>query len=69
LAGVSRDHLYSVKDGFDNHVDPKLLAHPANCQLLVHNGPRGNNQKNSHSEITLDQLLDRIAAWDAIYTE
>jgi predicted nucleic acid-binding Zn ribbon protein len=63
LDGVSRDHLYSVSDGFINHVDPKLLSHPANCKLMIHNGEGGNNAKGSKSALTLDELKVRIANW------
>lgn len=64
LNGISRDHLYSVADGFKNDVDPKVLAHPANCQLILHNGPNGNSSKNSKSSISLQELLKRIDAWE-----
>ena len=66
LTGVSRDHLYTVADGFKNLVDPTLLAHPANCSILVHNGPNGNNSKKK-SSITLDDLKDRIIKWNKRY--
>jgi len=36
LNGVSRDHMISIRYGFDNKVDPKIISHPANCQLLRH---------------------------------
>ena len=36
LNGVSRDHLYSVKDGFINNIDFSLISHPANCKLVRH---------------------------------
>lgn len=66
LNGVSRDHLYTVSDGFKNKVDPAILAHPANCAILVHNGPGGNNSKRK-SSITLDELVARIKFWDTKY--
>ena len=55
--GISRDHLYSVSDGYKNNVDPKLLAHPANCRLLPHTE---NQRKHSKSIITLNELHERI---------
>ncbi len=64
LSGVSRDHLYSVKDGFVNKVDADLISHPANCKLMKHSD---NSSKNSHSAITLDELKERIARWDQKY--
>lgn len=66
LSGVSRDHLYTVADGFKNKIDAKLLAHPANCAILLHNGAGGNNSKRK-SSITLDALHIKIAEWDRKY--
>jgi len=54
---VSRDHMLSVKEGFELGIDPKLLSHPANCELMVHND---NISKNKKSSITLEELLERI---------
>ena len=62
LGGVSRDHMYSVHDGLINGVNPSLLSHPANCQLMLHNGE--NNKKNSKSSITLEVLQERISLWE-----
>lgn len=60
--GVSRDHMYSVRDGYDNKVHPSILAHPANCQLVIH---RKNASKGRKSVITLDELKARIESWEA----
>lgn len=64
LMGVSRDHLYSVHDGFINNVNPNILAHPANCKIILHGV---NNKKNSKSSITLKQLEHNIKLWDSIH--
>lgn len=64
LNGVSRDHMVSVRFGFDNNIDPKIIAHPANCRLVQHND---NSSKHSKCSITLDDLLQRIEEWDAKY--
>lgn len=64
LNGVSRDHKYSITDGYNNKVDPKILAHPANCQLLPHNK---NVSKGTKSSITLEELLNLIEIWDKKY--
>lgn len=61
LNGVSRDHKYSIDEGFKNKVDPLLLAHPANCRLIRHND---NVSKGSKSIITLEQLLICIKEFD-----
>lgn len=66
LGGVSRDHMYSVKEGFENNVNPDLLSHPANCKLLIHND---NVSKHKASSITLEELKERIASWDAKYNK
>jgi len=33
LNGVSRDHIYSVRHGFDNGIDTSIISHPANCKI------------------------------------
>lgn len=59
--GVNRDHMYSIKDGFLNNIDPSIISHPANCELLIH---QDNIKKRSKSSITLDTLLKRIDNWE-----
>jgi len=61
MTGVSRDHLYSVYDGFSNKIDPKILKHPANCRLMIHSE---NSRKHKTSSITLNELKERIKIWD-----
>ena len=63
LNGVSKDHLYSVKDGFINKIDINIIKHPANCELMIH---KENNSKNSKSSITLEELLNRIENWYSV---
>lgn len=60
LGGVSKDHMYSVREGFINGVDPEIIKHPANCKLLLHSE---NNKKNYSCSITLDELKERIKNW------
>jgi hypothetical protein len=60
LDGISRDHMYSINDGFKNGVSSKILSHPANCKLLRHSE---NLIKMTKSSITLDELKDRIKTW------
>jgi hypothetical protein len=64
IGGVSRDHMISVKEGFKLGFDTKLLAHPANCQLMVHSD---NISKNKKSSLTIDELKVRINEWDLKY--
>lgn len=61
LLGISRDHMYSIKDGFENGIDPKLICHPANCKLMQH---KENQLKKTKSSITIEELLKRICACD-----
>ena len=65
LGGVSRDHMLSVRDGFNRGINPKLLSHPANCQLMIHNE---NVSKNKKSILTYDELLERIDIWNKKYS-
>lgn len=60
LNGISRDHMVSVKYGFDNNIDPKTIGHPANCDLVRHSE---NSSKHSGCSITLEELLERIEKW------
>jgi len=60
LTGISRDHLYSVKDGFKNKISPDIIKHPANCRLVIH---KENQTKYNKSSISLDELKKRILEW------
>ena len=64
LNGISRDHLFSITDGWLNGVPPKLIRHPANCKLLPH---KENQSKNKKSKITLEELYQRIEEFDRMY--
>lgn len=64
LGGVSRDHLVSVKYGFENNVDPRIIGHPANCELRIHNE---NISKGTKCKISLEDLMERIKRWDIKY--
>lgn len=61
--GISRDHMYSVSDGYANKIDPSILSHPANCRLVLH---KDNQRKHSKSIITLEELLERIKFFDQL---
>lgn len=56
--GVTRDHMVSVKFGFDNGIDPSIIKHPANCQYMSN---KDNARKNFSCSITIEQLMERIA--------
>jgi hypothetical protein len=55
--GISRDHLYSITDGWINNVPPSIIRHPANCALIPH---KQNQSKYKKSKITLDELHKKI---------
>lgn len=60
LAGISKDHMLSVKDGFVLGIDPEIIKHPANCQLMKHTE---NQKKRTSSSITIEELIERIRCW------
>jgi hypothetical protein len=60
LEGISRDHMLSVRCGFEMGIDPKLIKHPANCELMQQTK---NAKKRANSSITLEELLERIKNW------
>ena len=64
LNGISRDHMFSIREGFKNNIPPEIISHPANCQLIRH---RDNNRKNTESSISLSELKERIKNWDSLY--
>ncbi len=64
LDGVSRDHMVSVIYGYENNIDPLIIAHPANCRLIKHNENVSKGKKNI---ISYEELLDRIKNWDEKY--
>ena len=64
LNGVSRDHIISVRYGFDNQLPAEHLAHPANCVLMKHGE---NVSKGKKIGMSYDDLLNRIEAWNKKY--
>ena len=62
--GISRDHLYSITDGWINSVPPEIIRHPANCSLIPH---LENQAKYRKSKITLNELYERIRKFDTMY--
>lgn len=64
LYGVSRDHMVSVKYGFINKIDPMIIAHPANCRLILHSE---NVRKKSDCCLSIEDLYARIQLWNNKY--
>jgi len=65
--GVSRDHMYSISDGWKNKISPLIISHPANCKLLRHE--ENFFKKNKNSSISLEYLEKRILEWNEKYKE
>ena len=64
LNGVSRDHRISIDYGYQHGLDPSIIRHPANCQLVLHTD---NQRKNVNCSINLQQLLDEIEIFEKLY--
>jgi hypothetical protein len=60
LNGVSRDHMLSVKYGFELGIDPEIIKHPANCKIMLHKQNQSKKDKNS---ILIEDLLEKIQTW------
>lgn len=62
--GVCRDHIYSIKKGFVNNIDSKIISHPANCQIIKN---IDNLRKNRKCEITIEELIEKIEHFNKKY--
>lgn len=61
LNGISRDHMFSIKEGFIHNIHSVMINHPANCELIEH---RKNQKKSFKSKITHKELAIKIEVWD-----
>lgn len=57
LNGISRDHKFSIKQGFIENIDPYYISHPANCELIFH---KQNQSKRTNCSITFEDLKKQI---------
>ena len=64
-----RDHMFGRKNGFFNEVFPEIIRHPANCQLITHSENIKKSLSADDSEITINELFDKIMSWDNFYFE
>ena len=64
LNGISRDHKISITYGFKNNINPKLISHPANCQLMLQSE---NSSKKTKCSISVDELKNEIQKWNKKY--
>ena len=51
------DHIYSIFEGFKNEIDPEIIGHYENLQLLE---GKSNISKGSNCWISLEDLLHKI---------
>lgn len=61
LNGASRDHIFSVKNGFLLGINPIIIRHPANCQII---SQLENQSKYTKSNISLKKLLQKIKLFE-----
>jgi len=65
IGGVSRDHIFSIREGFELGIDPKIISHPANCQLMIHSK---NISKHKKSDISIEELMNKIQKFNLKYS-
>lgn len=63
-SGVVRDHIISKKYGWKNSIDPSIISHPANCQIISN---YQNIKKGARSDLSLPILLEQIEKWNIEY--
>ncbi len=59
--GVTWDHLFRISDGYSLNVDPSIMSHPANAEMISWR----ENINRAQSVITYNQLIHRINNWTA----
>ena len=62
--GVQRDHRLSIADGFKNNIEPRIISHPANCELKH---DFANQRKRAKSSVDIHTLLNDIERWSNTY--
>lgn len=60
LQGVCWDHLYRIEEGYANGIDPTVMSHPANAELV----PWPVNLARKTSMISYEELVNRILKWE-----
>lgn len=56
-SGVVKDHRFSVNIGWKLKVDPEIMSHPANCELLLN---ADNIRKSDACSVTLLELQKQV---------
>ena len=59
--GYHLDHIYSVRDGFNNGILPQIIASPTNLQLL---SSIDNQSKNRRSDMTKEELFEKYSEFN-----
>jgi hypothetical protein len=52
--------MYSVHHGWKNNIDPIIISHPANCEIMF---GIENIRKRTNSSISIEELVERIKNW------
>ena len=60
------DHIFSVLDGFTLGVEPAIVSHPENLRILA---AKVNSSKGRTSEMTLQQLLEKINVYRMAHSD
>lgn len=65
---LCRDHLVSRKQGFEKGIFPKILSHPANCEIVSweENGRRARIKPYEHSP---EKLFEKILNYSGNYPD
>lgn len=58
--GAVRDHIVSKNYGWKNSIDPDVISHPANCQIIDN---YANIKKGARTDLSIPILLERIENW------
>ena len=58
---LHRDHMISIKYGWENKIPAEIISHPANCHIMRY---EENCAKNADVSITQEELKDRITNWN-----
>jgi hypothetical protein len=51
------DHKYSISQGFKDKINPFVIAHPCNLQMLK---AKDNKKKNAKCDHTLEELFEKV---------
>ena len=51
------DHRYSISQGFKNKIDPFIISHPSNLQMLK---AKDNKKKNAKCDHTIEELYEKV---------